>query len=348
MKPLSKCKAYAATKYPLFLAHDRGGGRWECTFYQFSYAEAHEEVESLSKECGNAPYEVWARADTVSAPPPVATSPLPTPPLLVPPSSPAPTIVPLPPPVAPPQVVPSPSSPASPVAPPLSGLGNLVGYSSWPAPLRAFLEGLNLSAEEVPQPARGVVAWATPLQLPLLLALLALCCCVCACCRRRCARCCSCRRCLGRKRKLLLPNIDQYSVNITTAAAGLDFSLGDDSFSHTPRTSNMFEMGDVLVDEPTDSLGSDSELTGFGRPAKQVKPGSATQVCSYEELAENNLSDCSAEDFEAIFEPDRRASGVNALNNSRKGSARSRKMVASAKANEKRSLLIDDGAMLVE
>ena len=37
------------------------------------------------------------------------------------------------------------------------------------------------------------------------------------------------------------------------------------------------------------------------------------QVCSYEELAENNLSDCSAEDFEAVFEPadSNRSNGAN-------------------------------------
>lgn len=148
---------------------------------------------------------------------------------------------------------------------------------------------------------------------------------------------------------MLLPNIDQYSVNITTVTEAAD----DNPFSHTPKglgglsALGGIEIGDVLVDEP--QTNSDSEMTGFGTaPAKTVKPGSATQVCSYEELAENNLSDCSLEDFEAIFDsPDRRQSSATNGTATKKGGSRTRR-VAGANPNEKRSLLIDDGAMLVE
>ena len=56
--------------------------------------------------------------------------------------------------------------------------------------------------------------------------------------------------------------------------------------------SELIDTTDVMVDAPP--VGTPAAVAKV-RPVKPPKAGSATKVCSYEELHENNLSDCSAE-----------------------------------------------------
>eukprot|EP00964_Phaeocystis_antarctica_P018835 scaffold10376_cov66-Phaeocystis_antarctica.AAC.4 len=56
--------------------------------------------------------------------------------------------------------------------------------------------------------------------------------------------------------------------------------------------SELIDTTDVMVDAPP--AGTPAAVAKV-RPVKPPKAGSATKVCSYEELHENNLSDCSAE-----------------------------------------------------
>ena len=162
------------------------------------------------------------------------------------------------------------------------GLASLMHLSEWPTPVRDAIRGIDL----LPPPELlaavpmlpEAVAWARPLQLPLLaLVLLLLLCCCC---------CCICRRCIcGRRRSATDPySFNEYSVNIRTSGEG----------GWEVASSELVEMADVMVDAPP-----------APEKAKPVRAGSATKVCSYEELHENNFSDCSAEsaDFEGLFDP---------------------------------------------
>jgi hypothetical protein len=75
---------------------------------------------------------------------------------------------------------------------------------------------------------------------------------------------------------------------------GLDIGFPD---LITGDLGDLFEMTDVLVDEPTPSAAAKSLSMG----KSMLSRGGRTQQ-TYEELAENNLSDCSADDFDALFD----------------------------------------------
>ena len=57
--------------------------------------------------------------------------------------------------------------------------------------------------------------------------------------------------------------------------------------------SELIDTTDVMVDAPP--AGTPAAGTPKVKAAKPPKAGSASKVCSYEELHENNLSDCSGE-----------------------------------------------------
>jgi len=179
------------------------------------------------------------------------------------------------------------------------------------------------------------VAWARPFQLLLVvlgvLLLVTSCCCLRCCCRRLC-----CRR--GNNNSHLKGrlsaefNYDDFRVDISPHVAG----------------NNALEMGSDDGFSQEDSEGATAARTEAASAAttpRSTKPGKASQVCSYEELGESNLSDCSAEsaDFEGIFDPPthRAAASYSASRSAKAVSNGTRAARRSAARTEKRSLLTD-------
>ena len=236
----------------------------------------------------------------------------------------------------------APEPPSPPTQPEWTGLAATLGVSSWPVPAQDLLHKLDWDPPKSLMNALPHGHWlrkatdrAKPLLLPLAIGLILLpCCCIWCCCRRRRRRrrwACPCGRRKG------IDEITQFEINMGPIAP--------DSPSH--RGSGL-EM-DVLVDDAPELL-SDSDAEG--RP--RVRPGDAAKVCTYEELGENTLSDCSAEDFETPFgHPTRRAnsshSGASSVNGGprRVGAAKPPSAQKQERSTEKRSLLTDVDILVI-
>ena len=262
-------------------------------------------------------------------------------------------------------------------------LAVLVAYGAWPAWLRRACDQMDVvaAATLADVPLLGLVLRPLrPLQLPLAALLLA-CLCACGVCgyrSRRCrsaqlACCCCCccsaaRRCAGldgstgtdarsrsgtKHEKVGGRNAkgNTYAVSFADEDGGArqddtdgthangygsDFAAGD---LISADFGDLIEMTDVLVDEPTPSAASGIKMAHGARAA-----AGGSQVCSYEELGEQNLSDCSADDFDIIVDHPPKNKGrsrVMGASSPSGGLLIGRGSNARSSAVEKRSLLTD-------
>ena len=152
----------------------------------------------------------------------------------------------------------------------------------------------------LPDGEREFVAWAHPLLVPLVgfAAIVAVCGCCCCCC--------VIRRYRRNKRRKGLVGKKKGGSPSKSSPGVVDLNFAGDSRRGSDASISALD-GLELVD-------ADDGVNGHnGGPVheKAVAPGAAEKVCRYDELNDNNLSDCSAEsaDFEALFDAPAAATG---------------------------------------